>query len=301
MLGDDHPSTLVSASNLATDLRYLGEHQAARELDEDTLARRRRVLGDDHPSTLVSASNLAADLRYLGEHQAARDLDEDTLARRRRVLGDDHPHTASSRSDLADAYRQAGRTDEAIALLNVGRQVYGSPDNLFDGRNALIDERFLFGRDAMLARIGSAIRRDEHVLISGLRKSGKTSLLNILSQQLTDYPVYLLDLERFDRHAEDWPPTLFAMMLETVDDWGRIRRTEWPFASVAPTTATELARELDRRFAYLGTNPVSQRLVVMLMRSSESSPGKARSKLHAGGCGPRERCGRSPKAAAGAS
>ncbi len=38
-------------------------------LDQDTLARRRRVLGDDHP---------------------------DTLARRRRVLGDDHLDTRIS-------------------------------------------------------------------------------------------------------------------------------------------------------------------------------------------------------------
>ena len=67
MLGEDHPDTLTSASNLAITLRALGEHQAARELDEDTLARRRRVLGQDHPSTLISASNLAADLRALAE------------------------------------------------------------------------------------------------------------------------------------------------------------------------------------------------------------------------------------------
>ena len=45
----------------------LGDLQAARELDEDTLARRRRVLGEDHPDTLTSASNLAADLCALGE------------------------------------------------------------------------------------------------------------------------------------------------------------------------------------------------------------------------------------------
>ena len=67
MLGEDHPDTLTSANNLAIDLRNLGEYQAARELDEDTLARRRRVLGEDHPDTLASASNLAADLRALGE------------------------------------------------------------------------------------------------------------------------------------------------------------------------------------------------------------------------------------------
>ena len=67
MLGEDHPDTLTSANNLAIDLRALGEYQAARELDQDTLARRRRVLGEDHPDTLPSAANLAIDLRALGE------------------------------------------------------------------------------------------------------------------------------------------------------------------------------------------------------------------------------------------
>ena len=33
------------------------------ELDEDTLARRRRVLGEDHPDTLASADNLAFSLQ----------------------------------------------------------------------------------------------------------------------------------------------------------------------------------------------------------------------------------------------
>jgi len=36
-------------------------------MDQDTLARRRRVLGEDHPDTLNSAKNLAADLRALSE------------------------------------------------------------------------------------------------------------------------------------------------------------------------------------------------------------------------------------------
>jgi len=60
----------MSASNLAVGLSALGEHQAARELDEDTLDRRRQVLGDDHPETQRSASNLAADLTALGESPA---------------------------------------------------------------------------------------------------------------------------------------------------------------------------------------------------------------------------------------
>ena len=110
------PSTLTSASNLAVDLRKLGEHQAARELDEDTLARRRRVLGEDHPDTLASANNLAGDLRDLGEHQAARELDEDTLARRRRVLGEDHPDTLTSASNLADRPEDLGEYQAAREL-----------------------------------------------------------------------------------------------------------------------------------------------------------------------------------------
>jgi Tetratricopeptide repeat len=46
-LGYDHPDMLASASNLAADLRALGEDQAASDLDEDTTARRRRIIGDD--------------------------------------------------------------------------------------------------------------------------------------------------------------------------------------------------------------------------------------------------------------
>jgi Tetratricopeptide repeat len=65
---DDGPDDKVSADRrTAAELRELGEYQQARELDEDALARRRRVLGDDHPDTLASASNLATDLRALGQ------------------------------------------------------------------------------------------------------------------------------------------------------------------------------------------------------------------------------------------
>src|SRR5690349_11880810 len=78
------------------------------QLDEDTLARRRRDLGEDHPDTLAAASNLAVSLRAAGEYQAARELDEDTLARRRRVLGEDHPDTLASADGLAISLRAVG-------------------------------------------------------------------------------------------------------------------------------------------------------------------------------------------------
>jgi hypothetical protein len=58
---------LRSASNLAADLRALGEARAAHDLDQDTLERRRRVLGHNHPDTSSSAHNLALDLPALGQ------------------------------------------------------------------------------------------------------------------------------------------------------------------------------------------------------------------------------------------
>jgi Tetratricopeptide repeat len=74
-------------------------------VEENTLARRRRVLDEDHPDTLASASNLVNGLRQTGGDGLARQLDEDTLASGRRVLGEDHPDTLrSARSLTLDLY-----------------------------------------------------------------------------------------------------------------------------------------------------------------------------------------------------
>jgi hypothetical protein len=111
-LGDDHENTRAAATYLAWALRDMGRSAEARELDEDTLARRRRILGEDHPDTLNSASNLATNLSNLGEYQAARELNEDTLARRRRILGEDHPSTLNSANNLAANLRALGAADD---------------------------------------------------------------------------------------------------------------------------------------------------------------------------------------------
>ena len=116
VLGEDHPDTLDSATNLAINLHELGHYEQARQLDDDTLTRYRRVLGEDHPDTLNSASSLACDLRVLGHYEQARQLQQDTLTRRRRILGDDHPHTLNSASNLVADLRALGRDNEANQL-----------------------------------------------------------------------------------------------------------------------------------------------------------------------------------------
>jgi hypothetical protein len=75
--------------------------RAARDLDLDTLQRRRRLLGDDHPETMGSVWVLMQDLFELGELAAARELGVDSLARYRRVCGDDHEGTLIAADNLA--------------------------------------------------------------------------------------------------------------------------------------------------------------------------------------------------------
>ena len=116
-LGDDHPDTIASASNLALDLWYLGRYARARALDEDTLARRRRMLGQDHPDTLTSASQLANDLFKLGEYPEARGLQYEVLDRRRRILGEDHLDTLVSATFLGWTIWYLGEYQRARQLL----------------------------------------------------------------------------------------------------------------------------------------------------------------------------------------
>jgi len=53
---------MQAATALSSALLELGRYRAARELDEDILARKRRVLGQDDPSTLGTASAPSIDL-----------------------------------------------------------------------------------------------------------------------------------------------------------------------------------------------------------------------------------------------
>src|SRR5439155_1091068 len=117
----DEQYTLTAAHYLAWALRERGRYADARDLDQDTLARRRRVLGENHPHTLISAGSLAIALRDVGEMQAARDLDQDTLERRRRVLGQQPRRRRShARGDRRSTLKRDRRYAETAAASKVG-------------------------------------------------------------------------------------------------------------------------------------------------------------------------------------
>jgi tetratricopeptide (TPR) repeat protein len=106
--GPDHDETLHAANVLGEALSLSGNFAAAREVHEDTLDRRRRILGEDNNDTLWTANNLAEALRRLGDFQAARELWEHVLARRRLLLGEDHHDTLVIANNLAGGLRSLG-------------------------------------------------------------------------------------------------------------------------------------------------------------------------------------------------
>ena len=59
MLGDEHPDTLSAMLDLADCLWAQGRLIAARRLEEQVVAGRRRRLGEDHFDTLKASGKLA--------------------------------------------------------------------------------------------------------------------------------------------------------------------------------------------------------------------------------------------------
>ncbi len=116
VLGETHPSTLTSRSNLAAAYRAAGRLDEAIPLYERTLADREQVLGETHPSTLTSRNNLALAYRAAGRLDESIPLFERTLIDSERVLGETHPDTLGYCSNLAYVYQAAGRLHEAIPL-----------------------------------------------------------------------------------------------------------------------------------------------------------------------------------------
>jgi hypothetical protein len=194
--------------------------------------------------------------------RAGAELDRVSIVRH---AGDGTPTVSHSQKDVValtrEAFRAAGREIRPAGepeLLEPG------PVCLFDSKNALVDERHLFGRDVLLNTIGSTLRRGEHILVSGLRKVGKTSLLNIFRQHVVDIPVCMVDLQRYDRESEDWPPALFGLILQAFDRWGSTEQGEWPFEASRPVTATEFGEELERRASQLGDLRARPQILVVL-------------------------------------
>lgn len=116
VLGEEHPDTLVSMSNLATTYRSQGRWKEAEAIELQVVEVRKRVLGEEHPDTLASMGNLAATYQSQGRCKEAELLALQVVEARKRVLGEGHPDTLKSINNLAATYYYQGRWREAESL-----------------------------------------------------------------------------------------------------------------------------------------------------------------------------------------
>jgi hypothetical protein len=125
VLGEEHPDTLMSASNMAASLSRKGEARGG-EADQpggawckhcEEAGTRRGASG--HAG---DAGNLASSLSDRAKHAEAERIERKVLGARRRVLGEEHPDTLASAMNLASSLSGHGKYAEAEEILQAAHQ-----------------------------------------------------------------------------------------------------------------------------------------------------------------------------------
>ncbi|MBX3378402.1 MAG: serine/threonine protein kinase [Phycisphaeraceae bacterium] len=137
VLGEDHPDTLTSISNMGVLLQDQGKLDQAEPYYREALEKLRRVLGEEHPDTLTSINNMGSLLQSQGKLDQAEPYHREALEKRRRVLGEEHPDTLISISNMGFLLQSQGKLDQAEPYvreaLEKSRRVLGEehPSTLF--------------------------------------------------------------------------------------------------------------------------------------------------------------------------
>ena len=74
VLGEEHPDTLTSVSDLALVLQHQGKYEEAEQMNRRALDSKEKVLGKEHPETLISVSDLALVLQHQGKYEEAEQI-----------------------------------------------------------------------------------------------------------------------------------------------------------------------------------------------------------------------------------
>ncbi|MEV8438797.1 tetratricopeptide repeat protein [Actinosynnema sp. NPDC051121] len=155
-------TTLGTANDLALRLHATGDHRAARDLDEDTLARYRRVLGEDHPDTLRTGRNLVSVLRDLDQHDQADALQTriDNTAKSRRSRTNRRP--ASTTGPSCSRHHEHPVMPQTVRTTQ-GRECSSSAETVH-GRAAHIARKHQVQRSGLLMFV-----RNVHAAVASAR------------------------------------------------------------------------------------------------------------------------------------
>ncbi|MDG2032135.1 MAG: tetratricopeptide repeat protein, partial [Phycisphaerales bacterium] len=141
MLGEEHPDTLISISNMGFLLSAQGKLAEAEPYYREALEKFRRVLGEEHPDTLVSISYTGVLLRAQGKLAEAETYYHEALEKFRRVLGEEHPYTLTSINNMGDLLKTQRRFPEAEEYLIEAHALSSGDSNSADQATtqALVD------------------------------------------------------------------------------------------------------------------------------------------------------------------
>jgi CHAT domain-containing protein/tetratricopeptide (TPR) repeat protein len=117
VLGEDHPFTALSCTDIADTLFAQGKYRDAQPWYDKALAIRRKSLGEEHPQTADSYANVAITLDMQGRPREAQPLYEEALRICRKVLGEEDVDTASCYSNVAYNLYLQGKYAEGEPLL----------------------------------------------------------------------------------------------------------------------------------------------------------------------------------------
>ncbi len=116
VLGENHPNTIATQSDLAGLLRRRGLLVQAEKMFLDAYERFRRQLGPKHPNTLVAANDFSLTLEEEGLYETAEPLFRMVYNLSGEVFGPEHPSTLANLNNLAMLYESQGNFDKAQPL-----------------------------------------------------------------------------------------------------------------------------------------------------------------------------------------
>jgi tetratricopeptide (TPR) repeat protein len=140
-LGADHPSTLMSASNVAKALSDLKRHEDALALYKEVFSLLRVKNGPKHPHTLHAMYSIGNELGKLDRYAEALTWHQDALDLRKATLGPNHRDTLFSMWGVAVNLFRLKRGREAVpiadeclerAAADPGRDFSGLADRRLD-------------------------------------------------------------------------------------------------------------------------------------------------------------------------
>jgi tetratricopeptide (TPR) repeat protein len=128
-LGERHPRTISSKSQLGQSLYRYGHLEEAENTQREVLELQKKILGALHPNTITEMYNIAITFADRGQLEEAEKTSREVLELRTKILGSHHPHTIHAMQHLASTLHERGQLEEAEKMkrevLMLGKKILG--------------------------------------------------------------------------------------------------------------------------------------------------------------------------------